>query len=72
MKGNKAKPKKANYNADAIEILKQKYGVQYDYIRKSISGDRVGLLPQKLKKEYNQLDAAAKKAVKEASKVNSI
>jgi hypothetical protein len=29
MKGNKAKPKKANYNADAIEILKQKYGVQY-------------------------------------------
>jgi len=72
MKEDKAKPKKANYNADAIKILKEKYGFQYDYIRKSISGDRVGLVPEKLKKEYNQLDAAAKKAVKEASKVNSI
>ena len=70
MKLDKSKPKKANYNEDALKILKDKYGFSMDYIRKSIRGDRVGLIPDKLKTEYKTLETAAKNAVIAAADKN--
>lgn len=61
------------YHEDVIRILHEKYGYTKDYVRKSIRGDRVGLMPDRLKREYNQMVAASKKAVQEVAnqQVNS-
>ncbi len=55
-----------NYNPDILEIIKERYGFSIDYIRKSLRGDRVGLLPEKIKKEYLDFDNESKKALNEA------
>ena len=52
MSENKQK-KKVKYNQDALEILTQRFGYSIDYIRKSLRGDRVGILPDRVKKEYS-------------------
>ena len=55
--------KRANLNAEILNTLKDRYGFSLDYIRKSLRGDRTGILPDKLIQEYKALDAAAKKAI---------
>jgi hypothetical protein len=63
------KPTKKNkkYNAVILNVLQEKYGFGIDYIRKALRGDRVGEMPDVLKKEYEALDNAAKTAIKENS-----
>lgn len=68
MKGNKSTSKKQNYNEDILIKLEIKYGYSIDYMRKCLRGDRVGVMPDKIKAEYNSLNIAAKKAIEEASK----
>ncbi|MBA4133383.1 MAG: hypothetical protein C0525_01535 [Flavobacterium sp.] len=68
MKGDKAKTKKPKYNESALIILSKKYGFSNDYIRKCIRKDRVGIMPDKIAKEYEKLDAASKKAINQAAK----
>jgi hypothetical protein len=60
---DKRTKKKASYNQDVLQILKDRYGFGFDYIRKSIKGDRVGRFPEQIKKEYFILDKESKKAI---------
>lgn len=62
---NKPTKKRSKYNEQVLVALKEKHGYSIDYIRKSLRGDRVGFIPDKLKKEY-------KKLVKEADTINEI
>lgn len=54
---------KPSYNQEALDIIKYRYDFSYDYIRKSIRGDRVGYFPDKIKAEYNKLNNESKKAI---------
>lgn len=59
--------KRINYNEDVLNLLKERYGYSLDYIRKSLRGDRVGIMPDTLIKEYRKLvkeDKILKDAVK--------
>jgi hypothetical protein len=54
---------KPSYNQDVLKIIKIRYGYSYDYIRKSIRGDRSGEISDMIKTEYNKLNNEAKKAI---------
>lgn len=62
--------KRPQYDQDVIEALQKIHGYTAHYIRMSIRGDRVGIMPDRLKKEYHQMANAAKKAKQE--KLNEI
>ena len=64
---NKPTKKRNNYNEDILNNIKERLGYSLDYIRKSLRGDRVGEMPDIIKKEYKALEAEAKKAIKEKS-----
>lgn len=66
-KNIKSKP---SYNQDVLKIIKEKHGYSYDYIRKSIRGDRVGIICDMLKTEYHKLDNESKKAI--VNKMNNL
>lgn len=68
MKGDKAKIKKPKYNESALNILSKKYGFSIDYIRKCVRKDRIGIMPDKIVKEYTRLDEAAQKAIVQTAK----
>lgn len=47
--------KKAEYkqhNVDAIQALVEKFGLSSYYIRQSVNGNRVGIVPDRIRKEY--------------------
>lgn len=52
-----------SYNQDVLKIIKDRHGYSYDYIRKSIRGDRTGLICDMLKDEYQKLNNESKKAI---------
>ena len=54
-KGTK-KSKQIRYNRQVIETLVQKFGLSDYYIRKCVSGKVDGTTPDKIKKEYNELE----------------
>lgn len=54
---------KRSYNQDVLKIIKNRHGYSYDYIRKSIRGDRVGIISDILKAEYQKLNNESKKAI---------
>jgi hypothetical protein len=58
---------KVSYSKDILKIIHDKYGVSYDYIRKSIRGDRVGVTSNALKDEYNKLYKEVMKAIENTS-----
>ncbi len=60
--------KRINYNEDILSALNIKYGYSIDYIRKSIRGDRKGVMPDQLTKEYKKLVAEDKVLKEEAKK----
>lgn len=62
---SKRTKKRINFNPDILNLLKDRYDFSIDYIRKSLRGDRVGIMPDTLIKEYKELEAAAKKALQE-------
>ncbi|MCD9575984.1 hypothetical protein [Flavobacterium soyae] len=53
---NKNIKSKPSYNQDVLKIIKEKHGYSYDYIRKSIRGDRAGIICDLIKEEYKKLD----------------
>lgn len=65
---NKSSKKRINFNQDILSILQKRYGYSLDYIRKSLKGDRVGIMPDTLIKEYNKLESASKKAIQQKEK----
>ena len=67
---SKTTKKSIKYNEPILEVLQKKYGYSIDYIRKSLRGDRYGIMPDKiikdykiLEKEHKQIDANAKQAL---------
>lgn len=54
---------KLSYNQDVLKIIQNRHGYSYDYIRKSIRGDRVGITCDLIKAEYYKLTYEAKKAI---------
>jgi len=56
---------KASYNQDVLKIIHDRYGFSYDYIRKSIRGDRVGITSDIIKKEYNVLYQEVRKVIED-------
>lgn len=59
-KNEKSKP---SYNQDIIKIIQARYGYSQDYIRKSIRGDRTGIICIMIKDEYIKLHNEALKAI---------
>ncbi|MFB9076433.1 hypothetical protein ACFFLS_24470 [Flavobacterium procerum] len=59
---------KESYNQDVLKLIQIKYGYSYDYIRKSIRGDRLGDVSNTIKAEYNKLNDEARKAIMMYSK----
>lgn len=55
------------HNVDAINALVEKFGLSAYYIRQSVNGNRDGVVPDKIRKEYKvlckQLDEVKKKTV---------
>lgn len=61
---SKNKTKKKNfYNQDILIELKNKYGYELDYIRKSIRGDRNGYMSEEIRKEYYKLLNESQKTI---------
>lgn len=63
MASDKPTKKNASYNQDVINVVKERYGYTAHYIRQSIRGDRKGIVPDRLKKEYETLVSEANKAI---------
>lgn len=60
---SKPTKKRTKYNEDILNVLKQRYDYSLDYIRKSLRGDRNGIMPDQIIKEYKKLDQASKNAI---------
>jgi hypothetical protein len=70
---SKTKQKKQNYgkfDTEVIQDLQELHGYSNNYIRMSITGDRVGIMPDRIKKQYHSMANAALKAREE--KLNQI
>ena len=65
---SKPTKKRNNYNEDILRALNERWGYSIDYIRKSLRGDRVGVMPDTLIKEYKKLVIASKKIQETAKK----
>ena len=63
---HKPTKKRNNYNEDIPIKLYEMYGYSKDYIRKCLRDDRVGIMPDKIKKSYKELENAAKEAIQKA------
>lgn len=67
---DKTNKKRKNYNTEILNVLSSRYGYSIDFIRKSLRGDRVGEMPDVLKKEYKILENESNQAIK--SKAESL
>ncbi len=68
---NKGTKKKENYhqhNVDAINALVEKFGLSAYYIRQSVKGNREGVVPDRIKKEYQMICKELEKAKEETVK----
>lgn len=63
---DKTTQKRQTYNTGILQVLAKKFGYSVDYIRKSLRGDRVGVMPDKIKKEYKTLESKAAEIEKDA------
>lgn len=54
---------KPSYNQDVLKIIKNRHGYSFDFIRKSIRGDRVSLTSDMLRAEYHKLNNESKRAI---------
>lgn len=63
MTSDKPTKKNASYNQEVINVMRARHGYTAHYIRQSIRGDRTGIIPDRLKKEYATLVAAANNAI---------
>lgn len=63
MQGDKLTKKRNNYNDEILNAIEIEFGYSIDYIRKSIRGDRTGIMPDKIVKRYKELEIASKKAI---------
>ena len=57
------------YNPDILNHLQKHYGFSLDYIRKSLRGDRVGSIPNKIIEDYKNLEAETRNTIANYSRV---
>lgn len=62
---DKPTKKRNMYNTDILFAIKESTGYSIDYIRKCLRGDRTGIMPDKVKKSYKDLESASIKAINE-------
>ena len=66
---DKETKKRISYNAEILILMKEKWDVSIDYVRKCLRGDRVGIMPDRIVKDYNDnvkvLEAKTKETVAE-------
>jgi len=55
---------RTTYNQTILKALADRYDYSINYIVKSLRGDRVGIMPDVLMKEYKEMDDAANEAIK--------
>lgn len=65
---DKETKKRNMYNEDFLNAITEKYGVSIDYIRKSIRGDRNGIMPDRIKAEYKALEKAQQNIIENFKK----
>lgn len=63
---SKTSKKSPSYDTGLIQSLENRYGVTKDYIRKSIRGDRQGVIPLRIAEDYKNLSKAKKVAENQA------
>lgn len=61
-----SKKNKQSFDTSLIQKLHERHGVTKHYIRMSINGDRVGVIPIRISEEYKKLLRAKKIAEKQA------
>ncbi|HIB37603.1 MAG TPA: hypothetical protein EYO36_08595 [Mesonia sp.] len=52
---NKSNQKRKSYNTSVLNKVAEKYGVTATYVRASIRGDKKGVMPDLLKKDYKSM-----------------
>ena len=52
---NKTNKKTSGFDTKLIQLLENRHGVTKDYIRKSIKGERNGVIPLRIAEEYKIL-----------------
>lgn len=60
---------KQNYNEEILKTLETKWGYSFDYMRKCLRGDRTGVMPDEIVKEYKRLESISKKAINKAANI---
>lgn len=55
--------KKVYYNTEILTQLEKKYGFSTDYLRKCLRGDRTGVMPDQIIKEYKILENVSNEAI---------
>lgn len=60
----KKRMKRPNYNVEVIKRLQEKYGVTPQFIRMSLSGDRVSETSTKIKADYKLMQVEQEKVLK--------
>lgn len=53
---NKITQKRNKYNTDVLNEIGKKYAITSRYVRQCITGDRVGIFPDKIKAEYKTIE----------------
>lgn len=65
---NKSTQKRNTYNTALIKKIADKYDVTTRYVRQSLTGDRTGIFPDKMKSEYKSASIELEKANAETEK----
>ncbi|MDV6170199.1 hypothetical protein R1T16_17315 [Flavobacterium sp. DG1-102-2] len=51
---DKETKKRNKYNEKILEAVSKRYGVTIDYVRKCLRGDRSGIVPDRISKDYKE------------------
>lgn len=63
---DKTTQKRKTYNAGILIALEKKFGYSIDFIRKCLRGDRSGIMPDQIRKEYKILEKEVNEIEREA------
>lgn len=63
---DKETKKRIKYNENILNVVSKRYGVSIDYVRKCLRKDRVGVVPDRIVKDYNEGVIALLKVVEVA------
>lgn len=55
--------KKRKWNAEAVNIVSKKRNISAEYVRQVLRGDRKGIKPDEIKKDYQKINTILNKTV---------